>query len=55
MRMTIHTHVLPYLPIRRVFDFFPLPPPVLAAILLITGLHLMVSEYIKHVFSRQFG
>ena len=55
MRMTIHTHVLPYLPIGRVFDFVPLPPPVPAAILLITGLYLMVSEYTRHVFFRHFG
>ncbi len=53
--MAILTLLLPYLPAARVFDFVPLPFPVLAAILLITGLYLMVSEYTKQVFFRRFG
>ncbi len=48
------TLALPYLPIGAVFGFVPLPPAILAAILVIAGLYLLVSEYTKRAFFRRF-
>lgn len=48
------TLVLPYLPLGRVFDFVPLPVPVLIAILLVTGLYVVASEFTKRAFFRRF-
>ncbi len=48
------TLMLPYLPIGRVFDFVPLPVPVLVAILLVTGLYVVASEFTKRAFFRRF-
>ena len=53
--MVILTLLLPYLAVGRLFDFVPLPLPVLAAILVITALYLVVSEYTKRAFFRRFG
>ncbi|MDV6345078.1 magnesium-translocating P-type ATPase [Nitrosomonas sp. Is37] len=49
------TLVLPYLTIGTLFDFVPLPGPVLGAILAITGLYVVVTEYIKYLFFRRFS
>ena len=52
--VVVLTLALPYLPIAGVFDFVPLPIPVLAAILVITVLYVLVSELTKRVFFRRF-
>lgn len=44
---------LPYLSIGAMFDFVPLPWPVLGAILVITGLYILASEFAKHYFFRR--
>lgn len=47
------TLLLPYLPIASIFDFVPLPGPVLAAMLAITGLYVLASELTKRIFFRR--
>ena len=47
------TLALPYLPI-GMFDFVPLPMPVLIAMLLITALYIVASEFTKRIFYRRF-
>ena len=47
--------LLPYLPNVTLFDFVPLPPLVLAAIICITLLYALASEVTKQVFYRRFG
>ncbi|MDH5208460.1 MAG: magnesium-translocating P-type ATPase [Burkholderiaceae bacterium] len=47
---------LPYLPLARtIFDFVPLPPALLAVVLLITLLYTAASEAAKHRFFRSSG
>lgn len=46
---------LPYLAVGAIFDFVPLPWPVLCAILAITGLYVWVSEVVKRIFFRRLG
>lgn len=46
---------LPYLAVGALFDFVPLPWPVLGAILAITGLYVWVSEVVKRIFFRRLG
>lgn len=46
---------LPYLAVGAMFDFVPLPWPVLCAILAITGLYVWVSEVVKRIFFRRLG
>lgn len=53
--MVLITLILPYLSIGAVFKFVPLPMPILVAILVITGLYVVVSELTKHIFFRLFG
>ena len=52
--MVLLTLLIPYLPVGALFDFVPLPAPVMAAIVLITGLYLVVSEFTKRMFFRRF-
>ena len=47
------TMTLPWLPV-HVFDFVPLPLPILGAVLLITVLYLLVSEATKRTFYRRW-
>jgi len=47
--------VLPYLSIGRLFDFVPLPFPVVIAILIITVLYVIASEYVKQLFFKRFS
>ena len=48
--------VLPYLPAAQaVFDFVPLPPTLLAVLVLITLLYTAASEVAKQVFFRRMG
>lgn len=53
--MLLFTLALPYLPIGAVFEFVPLPGPVLIAILTITILYVVVSELTKHIFFQHFS
>lgn len=46
---------LPYLAVGALFDFVPLPWPVLGAILAITGIYVWVSEVVKRIFFRRLG
>jgi Mg2+-importing ATPase len=47
---------LPYLPVAQaVFGFVPLPPALLATLLLITVLYTAASEAAKHMFFRRAG
>jgi Mg2+-importing ATPase len=47
---------LPYLPAAQAaFDFVPLPPALMAVLLLITLLYAAVSEAAKHLFYRRVG
>ena len=48
--------VLPYLPAAQaVFDFVPLPPSLLAVLLLITVLYAVANEAAKNIFVRRIG
>lgn len=47
--------LLPYLSIGGIFDFVPLPLPVVIAILIITVLYIIASEYVKQLFFKQFN
>ena len=49
------TLALPYPPIASLFGFVALPTPIVAAILLITGAYVLVSELTKRVFFRRLG
>ena len=53
--MVLLTVILPYLPLGAAFGFVPLPGPVLIAILGITVLYIMVSEFTKHIFFQRFS
>ncbi|MGV3741633.1 MAG: magnesium-translocating P-type ATPase [Burkholderiaceae bacterium] len=53
--ITGFTIALPYLPFAGIFEFAPLPPLVMACILLITLLYIFVSEVTKRHFYRRFG
>lgn len=44
------TLLLPYLPINSLFEFVPLPLPVILALLLITGLYVLAAEITKKFF-----
>jgi Mg2+-importing ATPase len=47
---------LPYVPIAQsVFSFVPLPPALMAALLLITLLYAAASEAAKHMFYQRVG
>ena len=46
----ILTLLLPYLPISTIFDFVPLPFSVMLAMLVITGLYMVATEFAKKVF-----
>ncbi|HUJ86950.1 MAG TPA: magnesium-translocating P-type ATPase [Burkholderiales bacterium] len=43
---------LPYLPYAGIFDFVPLPAPVLATVIGITAAYVLVTEFVKRVFYR---
>lgn len=53
--VALFTVSLPYLPFAGVFSFVPLPVSVLGAILAISALYAMVSEFTKRIFFRRFG
>jgi len=53
--MVLLTVTLPYLPLGAAFGFVPLPVPVLIAILGITVLYIVVSEFTKHIFFQRFS
>jgi len=46
---------LPYLPHASLFDFLPLPAPIVAAVLGITAAYVIVTELLKRVFYRRLG
>jgi P-type Mg2+ transporter len=50
------TLILPYLPgLSPIFGFVPLPPLVLALLLVITGLYVVANEVAKRIFYRKQG
>jgi Mg2+-importing ATPase len=51
----ITTIALPYLPLGAIFEFVPLPPAIMAAILGIALAYAVVSEMTKRIFFRRFG
>jgi Mg2+-importing ATPase len=53
--VVVITLMLPYLSIAGLFGIVPIPVNVLAAILTITMLYVVVSEYAKRIFFRRFG
>ena len=53
--MILITLALPYLGIGKIFGFVPLPPSILAAILGITILYILVSEWTKRLFFHRIG
>lgn len=48
--VAVITLLLPYLPINTIFEFVPLPLPVMFLLLIITGLYIIVTEIAKHMF-----
>jgi Mg2+-importing ATPase len=47
--------LIPYLPFAEVFEFEPLPAPVLGAVLAITVAYVLVTEIVKRSFYRRLG
>jgi Mg2+-importing ATPase len=48
--VTILTLALPYLPANTIFEFVPLPFPVMVLLVVITGLYVVAAELAKKVF-----
>jgi Mg2+-importing ATPase len=44
--------LIPYLPFAEFFEFTPLPLPVMAMLLVITGLYVIATEITKRFFYR---
>lgn len=53
--VVVLTLLLPYLPFGVAFGFVPLPGTMLLAIIVITLLYVMVSEFTKHIFFHRFS
>jgi P-type Mg2+ transporter len=47
--------LIPYLPFARLFEFEPLPAPVLGAVVAITAAYVIVTELVKRSFYRRLG
>lgn len=50
LAVAVLTLFLPYLPLNTIFDFVPLPLPVMVLLLVISGLYVAAAEITKHFF-----